>query len=203
MSFAGHEGMTAGGRIHITGASGAGVSTLGRAVAVRLGIPHFDTDDFYWLPSDPPYRHRRAPAERLERLSAMLAASPGQWVLSGSLDTWGEPLKTLFDRVVFLSTPTEIRLRRLGKRERARFGAEALAPGGVMHAQHKAFMEWAAAYDSGWMSGRSRPRHEGWLATLDCMVLRLDGTRPVPELVEAALRPERRRFPRNAEIRAV
>lgn len=192
-----------GSRIHVTGASGSGVTTLGRAIAARLKIPHFDTDDFYWLPSDPPFQERRAPAERLERLAAMLAASPGHWVLSGSLDCWGEPLKRLFDRVVFLSTPTEVRLRRLKKRERRRFGAAALAPGGAMHERHQAFMEWAAAYDDGWMSGRSRPRHEGWLVTLDCQVVRLDGTRPVPELVEATLRLERRRVPRIAEIRAV
>ena len=39
-------------RIHIVGASGAGVTTLGRAVADALAIPHHDTDDFFWLPTD-------------------------------------------------------------------------------------------------------------------------------------------------------
>jgi adenylate kinase family enzyme len=32
-------------RIHVTGASGAGVTTLGRALADALAIPHHDTDD--------------------------------------------------------------------------------------------------------------------------------------------------------------
>ena len=42
-------------RIHIMGASGAGVTTLGRALADTLGLPHHDTDDYYWRPTDPPY----------------------------------------------------------------------------------------------------------------------------------------------------
>jgi adenylate kinase family enzyme len=32
-------------RIHITGASGAGVTTRGRALADALALPHHDTDD--------------------------------------------------------------------------------------------------------------------------------------------------------------
>ena len=52
----GDEGLSAPPRIHITGASGFGVSTLGGALAARLGCAHLDTDDFYWLPTDPPYR---------------------------------------------------------------------------------------------------------------------------------------------------
>jgi adenylate kinase family enzyme len=33
-------------RIHIMGASGAGVTSLGRALADALAIPHHDTDDY-------------------------------------------------------------------------------------------------------------------------------------------------------------
>ena len=41
-------------RIHVFGASGAGVTTLGRALADALGTPHHDTDDYFWLPTTPP-----------------------------------------------------------------------------------------------------------------------------------------------------
>jgi Shikimate kinase len=41
-------------RIHILGASGSGTTTLGRALAERLQYPHFDTDDSFWVPTDPP-----------------------------------------------------------------------------------------------------------------------------------------------------
>jgi adenylate kinase family enzyme len=46
-------------RIHIMGASGAGVTSLGRALADTLAIPHHDTDDYFWQPTTPPYRDRR------------------------------------------------------------------------------------------------------------------------------------------------
>jgi adenylate kinase family enzyme len=37
-------------RILITGASGCGTTTLGRALADKLRLPFFDVDDYYWLP---------------------------------------------------------------------------------------------------------------------------------------------------------
>ena len=51
-------------RIHILGASGAGISTLGRALAERLQYAHFDTDDYFWLPTDPPYTQQRERTRR-------------------------------------------------------------------------------------------------------------------------------------------
>ncbi len=38
-------------KIHVFGASGSGVSTLGKALAVELHLPFFDADDFYWKKS--------------------------------------------------------------------------------------------------------------------------------------------------------
>jgi adenylate kinase family enzyme len=52
-------------RIHVIGASGAGVSSLGRALADALAIPHHDTDDYFWRPTIPPYQEKREIAERL------------------------------------------------------------------------------------------------------------------------------------------
>jgi adenylate kinase family enzyme len=43
-------------RIHVMGASGSGVTTLGRALADALAFPHYGTDDYFWLPTTPPYR---------------------------------------------------------------------------------------------------------------------------------------------------
>jgi adenylate kinase family enzyme len=71
-------------RIHILGASGSGTSTLGRALAGRLQYPHFDTDDYFWLPTDPPFTHRRERTERAQLLMGDLTAHEA-WVVSGSL----------------------------------------------------------------------------------------------------------------------
>ena len=161
-------------RIHIVGASGAGVTTLGRAVADALAIPHHDTDDSYWLPTDPPYSQTRDIADRLRLMHEMFIARP-DWVLSGSLDEWGGPVLALFDLVAFLYVPTEIRLHRLRDRELRRGSMD------------EDFLEWAAHYDDGTREGRNLPRHEAWLKTLHCPVLRLDGTLPVAELVKQVI----------------
>ena len=168
--------MTPGGpdRIHVLGASGSGTTTLGRAIAQAFGHAHLDTDDYFWEPTDPPYQVIREPAARRALLGAALDAHP-RWVLTGSLCGWGDVFIPRFDLVVFLFVPHAIRLARLLERERCRFGTDALAPGGAMHAHHETFMAWAAGYDDGGDDTRSRRVHERWLAALPCPLIRLEG----------------------------
>ena len=169
-------------RVHIVGASGSGTTTLGRALAARLGCPHFDTDDFFWLPSDPPFRHIRGRAERQALLGGELARHPG-WVLSGSLCGWGDAFIPLFGLVVFLWVPAEIRLSRLRERERCRYGA-AIAPGGPQHEAYEELMAWAARYDDGLdVPERCRQLHEQWLAALPCPVERFMDARSTEDYV--------------------
>jgi adenylate kinase family enzyme len=169
-------------RIHVTGASGAGVTSLGRALADALAIPHHDTDDYFWRPTTPPYQVKREIVERL-RLMREVFVPRADWVLSGSLNGWGDPLIPDFDWVIFLATPREIRLRRLRIREATRFGAEAVAPGGWRHREIEEFIEWASGYEQGDAVSRNLAKHQVWLAALPCPVLRFDGSRPLPELV--------------------
>jgi adenylate kinase family enzyme len=161
-------------RIHILGASGAGTTTLGSALAACLGCPHLDTDEYFWLPTDPPFQQARSRTDRQALLGAALARHEG-WVLSGSLCGWGDLFIPLFDIVVFLWVPPAVRLARLAARERRRFGEAALVSGGARHAHYIAFMAWAAAYDDGGLELRSRRLHEQWLRSLPCPVLRLEG----------------------------
>ena len=105
-------------RIHILGASGSGTTTLGRALAARLQCPHFDTDDYFWLPTDPPYTQRRERTERAQLLMDDVTAHDS-WVVSGSLCGWGDVAIPLFELVVFLSIPQDIRMARLRQREHA------------------------------------------------------------------------------------
>jgi adenylate kinase family enzyme len=172
-------------RIHIMGASGAGVTSLGRALAEALAIPHHDTDDYFWQPTIPPYRDKREIAERL-RLMREVFLPRADWVLSGSLEGWGDAIIPAFNLVVFLTTPREVRLQRLRAREATHFGADAVAPGGWRHRETEQFIEWASRYDDGDQEGRSLAKHQAWLAALPCPILHFDGTRPLPELVAEA-----------------
>src|SRR5437660_12581847 len=108
-------------RVNIVGASGSGTSSLGVAMAARFGHRHLDTDDFFWVRTDPPFREIRPRGERLASLRQALRQSPA-WVLSGSLCGWGDPLIPEFELVVFLVVPTSVRLARLRAREIERFG---------------------------------------------------------------------------------
>jgi adenylate kinase family enzyme len=176
-------------RIHIVGASGSGTTSLAAALAARHGHRHLDTDDFFWLPSDPPFQTRRPRDARLTLLRAAVAESRG-WVLSGSLCGWGDPLIPDFQLVIFVAVPATARMERLRARELKRHGHAALAPGGKLHEAHVAFLEWAARYDHGDLSERSRMLHDAWLAALPCPVVHLEGDRAIDAqlaLVEAAV----------------
>ena len=161
-------------RIHITGASGTGTTTLGRALAAHLRVPHYDADDFFWEATDPPFAVRREPSAR-SALVATTVDAGGPWVWSGSIVRWELPAMEWFDLAVFLTIPAEVRLDRLAAREREAFGAERVAPGGDMHENYSAFMEWAQGYDTAGLWQRSRALHEQWLAELTCPVLHIDG----------------------------
>jgi adenylate kinase family enzyme len=167
-------------RVHVFGASGSGTTSLAAALAARHGHRHLDTDDFYWLPTDPPYQSPRPRDARLAQLRSALAGL-ASWVVSGSLCGWGDPLIPEFELVVFLVVPTDVRLARLRAREVQRYGREAIAPGGKLHKTHVEFLDWASRYDGGGLEMRSRALHEAWLATLPGAVLRLEGDRPVAE----------------------
>lgn len=159
-------------RIYITGASCAGVTTLGHTLASLLGLRHLDVDDFYWLPTDPPFTTKRPPDERVVLIQQGLG--DGDWVLSGSCLGWGDALVNNADLIVFVATPTPVRLERLAAREKARF-ADRIAPGGDMHEIHVAFRAWASRYDDPTFSGRNRALHEAWMAQQTAPILRVDG----------------------------
>ena len=171
--------------MHITGASGTGTTTLGKAAAQHFGVPHFDSDDYFWLPTDPPFHETRPRELRLALLEPRLRETDS-WVLSGSNRGWGDPLIARYTLVVFLYVPTETRLARLRDRERGTFG-EAILPGGAMHAQAVEFLDWASQYDDGPTTMRSLAAHEAWLAKLRCPVLRLEGEAPVTRHLEALI----------------
>ncbi len=173
-------------RIHITGASGSGVTTLGRALATALAVPHHDTDDYYWLPTEPPFTDKRPIEDRLRLMEEMFLPRMA-WVLSGSLAGWGDPLIAHFDAVAFVRTPTDVRLARLRAREALRYGDAAIAPGGARHEHTETFAAWAAQYDTAGLEMRSLRRHETWLDTLLCPVIRVDGTAPIAETVDRVL----------------
>jgi len=165
----------------VVGASGAGTTTLGRALADHWSVPHADADDYFWLPTDPPYVEKRPESDRVALMRSVFLPREA-WVLSGSALGWGESAVELCDAVVFLTLDPEERLRRLSSRESRRGEGQQ-----VDVAAWAAFLDWARGYDDPTFQGRSRVRHEAWLETLRQPVLRLDSALPREALRDAVL----------------
>lgn len=151
-------------RILITGAAGSGTTTLGQYIAEQCHGEFLDADDYFWMPTLPPYQERRCRDERL----AMIMQDASQFentVISGSVMDWGRRLEDSFDIIVFLYLSTAIRVERLKRREMQLLGYI-----------DQDFIVWASAYDSGpETGGRSLAKHTQWLSERTCPVIKLEG----------------------------
>lgn len=172
-------------RLLVLGASGTGTSTLARGLASVLATQSFDTDDFFWVPTDPPYRKVRPVAERL-RLAEEMFLPRRDWILGGSAMGWSIPVVARLTHVVFLTLDPVLRQERLKQRELQRYG-NALPEAGEIAEQYESFMKWAAGYDDPDFSGRNIQKHRDWLATLDVPVLELDTAVDPQDLIGAAI----------------
>lgn len=168
--------------IHILGASGSGTTTLGKALSEELNFTHFDSDDYFWVPTNPPFIKKRTVEER-QNLLMKDVCSHEKWVISGSFYGWGDIFISKFDLVVYLWIPSELRLERLSKRETMRFGKDRISCGGDMYENHKNFIEWASKYDIGGLDMRSKSTHEKWLKKIKCPILRMEREISVDESI--------------------
>jgi adenylate kinase family enzyme len=171
--------------IHLFGASGSGTTTLGRHLAERIRGKHLDTDDYYWLKTDPPFTDKRERAERVAMIQQDVEGVEN-WVLSGSICSWGDALLESFTAAVFLYLAPAIRMARISEREQLRYGGRIL-PGGDMRDQHLEFMDWAQSYDHAREPIRSLHLHERWMTQLDCPIIRVDTDRDLDELCDEIL----------------
>jgi adenylate kinase family enzyme len=158
--------------IIVFGASGSGTTTIGRELARLLNFEHFNTDDYFFMPTDPPFTQERPMQERIELLNAAIKNS---FVLSGCIREWGNAFDPMLSLAVFVITPTDVRLKRLEKREFEKYG-ERIKSGGDLYAYHKKFIEYSTTYDNGSMETRSLASQEYWANNLTCPVVRIDGT---------------------------
>ena len=94
-------------RLHLIGSSGAGKTTLGRALAQRLGLPFVDLDELFWEPGWQAVGH----AELTRRVMPTLTL-PG-WVVVGNYRATTEPhVWPRITHLVVLDLPFATLLRR-------------------------------------------------------------------------------------------
>lgn len=159
--------------IHIFGASGSGTTTLGKKISEELGYKLMDTDDYFWMPTQPKFTLKRPCEERVELMIRDIKSAENV-VISGSLADWGDVLIPRFTLAVRIAMDPSVRIARLIQREKERFGSR-IEPGGDMHQQHIDFIEWAKSYDTAGVHMRSKAKHDEWQKLLLCECLHLDG----------------------------
>ena len=164
-------------KIHLFGASGSGVTTLGHYLAGELNCPYFDSDAFFWELSPVAFTTRRESALRNQLLLESLSTQKN-WILGGSIVNWAIDLP--FDLAVFLWLPPAIRLQRLRTREHQRYG-DSIYTDKKRNKLYQEFIDWCAGYDDNTASGRTIKVHEDWMRTLSCPLLELRGDLSVEE----------------------
>ncbi len=150
-------------------------------MATELSIPHFDCDDYYHAPTDPPFQVQHTAQQRFDAISADLSPMES-WILSGGVAGWKPYPELDFTLIAFVTVHTPIRIERLRVREFERFG-ERIRKGGDMHDAHEEFIEWASRYDEGDIEGKTLARHEAYLANQTCQVVWIDGTLPIDDSI--------------------
>ena len=86
-------------RVHVIGTSGSGKTTVGRAIADKLGIKHIELDAMHWQPG-----WTELPNEELiERVSEAIQGEA--WVIDGNYRVVRQLLWDRVDTIVWLDVP--------------------------------------------------------------------------------------------------
>ncbi len=171
--------------IHIFGASGSGTTTLWNEICKELNYKLLDVDDYFWMPTNPPFTQKRPTEERLKLMKNDIEKFQNV-VISGSIVGWGDELIPYFTLAIRIEMDKSLRIERIEKREKERFGSR-IEFGGDMYQQHIDFIEWAKMYDDGDNTIRSKELHDEWQKQLSCEILYLDGADDLQEKLSKVL----------------
>jgi adenylate kinase family enzyme len=166
-------------KIHLLGPSCSGTSTLGKLIAEKYKIPWYNTDEIFWIKTNPPFTTKRERNERIIILNEIFEKN-NSLVLSGSAMGWGDFIKEYLDIIIYKYVEQEIRIKRLLGREKSRYGNR-IDIGNDMYELHKEFIEWNKKYETGGMEMRSRKSELFWLNDVKCKIIKLEENKPLEE----------------------
>jgi adenylate kinase family enzyme len=159
-------------KIHLLGPSGSGTSTLGKLIAEKYNIPWFDSDNIFWIKTDPPFIVKREKDERINILKEIFAKNKSL-VLSGSAIEWGDFIREYLDIIIYKYIEQGIRIERLKRREKERYGNR-IDEGNDMYKTYLEFIEWAKKYETGGMEMRSRTSELYWIKDVKGKIIILE-----------------------------
>lgn len=162
--------------IMVCGLNGSGKSTLGKALAERLGYHFIDNERLFFPKTDPDYMFASPRSkEEVERLLIDEAREQGNFIFAAVKGDYGEEILPLYRYIVLIDVPKDIRMQRVRDRSFQKFGGRML-PGGDLYEQEEAFMDM--------VSTRTDQYVEEWVDSMECTVIRVDGTKPIEENVK-------------------
>ena len=159
--------------IIICGLNGTGKSTLGKALAERLNFYFIDNEDLYFPKADPIYIYA-APRTRkeVEKLLFNEIKAHENFIFASVKGDYGEAIYPFFQYVVLIDVPRDIRIERVKNRSFQKFGNRMLL-GGDLYEQEKHFFDL--------VKSRAEDTVEKWVQSLNCPIIRIDGTKPIEE----------------------
>ena len=157
--------------IQICGLNGCGKSTLGRALAKKLGFHFIDNENLYFSRNSENEAYTATKSrDEVERLLINEVHAHGNFVFSAVKGDYGKEIIPFYQYVVLIEVSKEIRMQRVRNRSFQKFGDRMLA-GGDLYEQEEAFFRM--------VESRTEEYVENWVNTLNCTVIRIDGTQPV------------------------
>ncbi len=161
--------------IIVCGLNGTGKSTLGKALAEKLHFYFIDNEDLYFPKIDPAYIYATPRTrEEVEKLLLNEIEKHENFVFASVKGDYGETIYPFFQYAVLIDVPKDVRMRRVKNRSFQKFGNRMLS-GGDLYEQEERFFEF--------VKSRAENTVEEWIQSLNCPVIRIDGTKPVEENV--------------------
>lgn len=156
--------------IIVCGLNGAGKSTLGKVLAERLNFHFIDNEDLYFPKTDPDYIYASPrTGDEAEKLFLEEIKEHENFVFASVKSNY-----RFFQYAVLIDVPKDIRIQRVKNRSFQKFGGR-MQKGGDLYEKEEKFFAL--------VKSRAEDTVEEWLQSLNCPVIRADGTKSVEENV--------------------